>query len=127
MNEQPPINDEDRKKANRRWWIAMVAFTGLLIFLNYKHLPSLLAELAKQALTIVTWILWIKSFMDIYAFFRTRRQLSEWGYITLGGALMCSLLMWIINDSAKEVLGVLYFAAAAAAVILVVFHPGKEK
>jgi hypothetical protein len=126
MNAKPPMS-EDEKKANRRWWIVMAAFTALLIFLNYKHLPSLLAEIAVQALTIVTWTLWIKSFMDIYAFVRTRKPFSEWGYITLGGALLCSLLMWIVNDSAKEVLGVLYFAAAAAAVILVVFQPGKKK
>ncbi|HXH65416.1 MAG TPA: hypothetical protein VNH42_07920 [Mariprofundaceae bacterium] len=122
---KPPMSEEERK-ANRRWWIVMATFTALLIILNYKHLPSLLAELAMQGLTIVTWLLWIKACMDIYAFFASRRQLSEWGFINLGAALCCSLLLWIINDSAKEVLGILYFAVAAAAVVTVVFHPGKK-
>jgi len=125
MSENRPT--DDKKRANLRWWIAMAIFTGLLIFLNYKHLPSLLADLTKSALTIGAWILWIKVFMDLYAFISARRQYNEWSYLTLFGAAACSILMWVINDSFKEVMGVLYFSLVSAAVILVVFHPSKKK
>jgi uncharacterized membrane protein (DUF441 family) len=125
MNAKPPTSEEN--KANLRWWIAMAVFSGLLIILNYKHLPSLLADVAKQGLTIAAWILWIKVLMDIYGAVSARKQFNEWAYITLFGASACSLLMWIINDGIKEVMGVLYFALVAAVVIRVVFHPGKKK
>jgi hypothetical protein len=125
MNAKPPMNEE--KKANLRWWIAMAVFSGLLIILNYKHLPSLLADVAKQGLTIAAWILWIKVFMDTYARISARKQFNEWAYITLFGASACSLLMWIINDGIKEVMGVLYFALVAAIVIMVVFKKPPEK
>jgi len=116
----------NEKRTNLWWWAAMAVFLSLLIFLNYKHLPGLLTELATQGLTIVAWILWVNVLMKAYAFFFAHRRLSGWGYIALGGAAGCSLLMWIINDSFAEVLGVLYFALIAAAVTLVVFH-SKDK
>lgn len=117
----------NEKKANLRWWIAIAIFSTLLFAMNYKRLPSLFADLATQGITIMAWMLWVKVFMDIYAFFYSRRLFNELTYITVASAVGCSLVMWFIHDGLKEVLGVLYFAAAAAAVIAVVFHPVKKK
>ena len=124
MDDKRPMSPE--KKAHLRWWIAIATFSTLLFILNYRHLPSLFAEVAKQALTIAAWGLWVKAFADIFHRFADRRPFTDLGRIVLAAAVGCLLLLWFINQGFKEVLGVLYFALAASAVILVVFRPPKK-
>jgi len=123
MKSKRPMSDE--QKAHLRWWIVMGIMCGLLVALNYKRLPHIFSEVAKPALVIAAWGMWTKAFADLYHRFVQRRPFAEWHFLVLAGAIGCSLLLWALNDSFKEVLGILYFAAASATVILVVFRPTK--
>ena len=117
----------DEKKANLRWWAVMGIMCGLLVALNYKRLPHLFTEVAKPALVIAAWGLWTKTLADLYHRIAHQKAFAEWNFLILAGAVGCSLLLWVLNDSFKEVLGILYFAAASAAVILIVFRPTGKR
>lgn len=125
MKIKRPMSDE--RKANLRWWAVMGVMCGLLLALNYKRLPHIFADVAKPALVIAAWGLWTKAFADAYHRVTRQRPLGEFGFLVLAGAVACSLLLWVLNDSFKEVLGVLYFAAASAVVILIVFRPTGKR
>ncbi len=117
----------DEQKAHLRWWVVMGIMCGLLVALNYKHLPHIFSEVAKPALVIAAWGMWTKTLADLYHRIAYRRPFGEWNVLVLAGAVACSLLLWAMNDSFKEVLGILYFAAASATVILVVFRPTGKR
>lgn len=117
----------NEQKANLRWWVVMVALCTLIVALNYKRFSHILVEVANGALIITAWGLWTKAFADIYHRLFVHRPFTEWSKMVFIGAAACSLLMWAIHDGFNEVLGVLYFAAIAAAVILIVFRPTGKR
>jgi hypothetical protein len=125
MKTKQPMSEE--QKAHLRWWIVMSIMCGLLLALNYKRLPHIFSDVAKPALVIAAWGTWTKAFADLYHRFVQRRPFAEWQFLVLAGAIGCSLLLWALNDNLREVLGILYFSAASAAVILIVFRPDKKQ